>query len=43
MYCLDRHDRHRVVAYNDVRLICVFTPALEGTETHDETGAYRLA
>jgi L-ectoine synthase len=40
MYCLDRHDRHRVVAQTDLRLICVFTPALEGTEKHDASGAY---
>jgi L-ectoine synthase len=40
LYCLDRHDRHRVTAHTDMRLICVFTPALEGTERHDARGAY---
>jgi L-ectoine synthase len=43
LYCLDKHDRHRLTATTDMRLICVFTPALEGTETHDEGGAYGVA
>ncbi len=40
MYALDKHDRHRLHATTDVRIICVFTPALVGTETHDEDGSY---
>ena len=40
MYCLDQHDRHRVGAKTRMRVICVFTPALVGGETHDEDGSY---
>lgn len=42
LYALDRHDRHRLRSKTRVRLICVFTPALRGDETHDEDGSYRL-
>src|ERR1700722_7570810 len=41
-YMLDRHDRHQVLPATDMRMICVFTPALTGREVHDETGAYPL-
>ena len=40
MYCLDQHDRHRIVSRTPLRLICVFVPALVGGETHDADGAY---
>ena len=42
MYALDRHDRHRIDASTDMRLVCVFTPALVGPETHDEEGSYPI-
>lgn len=42
MYCLDDADRHILVAKTDLRMICVFDPALVGPETHDEEGAYPL-
>jgi L-ectoine synthase len=42
MYALDRNDRHRLHAHTEVRLICVFTPALTGQETHDAEGSYSL-
>ena len=42
MYALDRHDRHRIDANTDMRLVCVFTPALVGPETHDEEGSYPI-
>ncbi len=42
IYSLDKHDRHRVVAKTDMRLICTFTPALSGQETHDADGSYTL-
>lgn len=42
MYALDRHDRHILRAITDLRMICVFTPALTGQEVHDEEGAYPL-
>jgi L-ectoine synthase len=43
MYALDQHDRHVLRAHTDLTLVCVFTPPLTGTETHDEDGSYRLA
>ena len=40
MYALDQHDRHRIDASTDMRIVCVFSPALVGSETHDEDGSY---
>ena len=42
LYLLDDHDRHVLRVEEDVRMICVFDPALVGPETHDEDGAYPL-
>lgn len=42
MYTLDKHDRHELEAITDMRLVCVFTPALVGAETHDENGSYPI-
>ena len=42
MYALDRHDRHRIEASTDMRIVCVFSPALVGPETHDEDGSYPI-
>lgn len=37
LYSLNEHDAHYLIAspYEDLRLICVFTPALNGDEVHD--------
>ncbi|MDP7523429.1 MAG: ectoine synthase [Arenicellales bacterium] len=35
LYVLDNHDLHRVRAYTELRLICVFNPPIEGNERHD--------
>jgi len=43
MYTLDKHDRHRLEALSDLKLICVFTPALVGDETHRPDGSYGAA
>lgn len=43
MYALDKHDRHRLDALTDLKLVCVFTPALTGRETHDSSGSYSLS
>jgi len=44
MYALDKHDRHILRATKgDLRLVCTFSPALSGCETHDADGSYRLA
>ncbi|HEX2142225.1 MAG TPA: ectoine synthase [Candidatus Limnocylindria bacterium] len=40
VYALDRNDRHVVRVSRDLRLVCVFNPALSGTETHDESGSF---
>ena len=40
MYCLDKHDRHRIISKTPMRMICVFNPPLAGGEVHDEDGAY---
>ena len=42
MYALDKHDRHRLRALTDLRIVCVFSPALQGAETHDDDGSYPL-
>jgi L-ectoine synthase len=34
MYALDKHDAHHLRAFTDLRLVCVFTPALKGPERH---------
>ena len=40
MYTLDNHERHKLEVLTDLKLVCVFTPALVGDETHDEDGSY---
>jgi L-ectoine synthase len=37
MYALDKHDPHWLVAspHEDLRLVCMFTPALRGEESHN--------
>ena len=37
MYALDQHDEHWLIASpdEDLRLVCMFTPALQGDEAHD--------
>ena len=44
MYALDEHDAHHLIAKTDLRLVCVFLPALQGHETHhlgqDGTSSY---
>ncbi len=42
MYTLDKHDRHELRATTDMRIVCVFTPALVGGETHDDDGSYPI-
>ena len=42
LYLLNDHDQHVLRVEEDVRMICVFDPALVGPETHDEDGAYPL-
>lgn len=39
-YALDQHDAHVIRVFRDLRLVCVFNPALTGGETHDAQGGY---
>ena len=43
VYALDAHDKHVMRVKSDLRLVCVFNPALTGAETHDESGAFPAA
>lgn len=38
MYALDKNDKHYLRATTTMRLVCVFAPALTGTESHDLDG-----
>lgn len=40
VYVLDKHEAHLLRADTDLRIICVFTPALTGQERHDASGSY---
>jgi L-ectoine synthase len=40
VYALDQHDRHTLRVRTDLRLVCVFNPALTGGETHDAEGSF---
>jgi L-ectoine synthase len=42
LYALDGHERHHLRAFEDMRLICVFSPPLTGREIHNEEGTYPL-
>ena len=42
LYALNNHERHYLRAKTDLRMICVFNPALTGSEVHDREGAYPL-
>lgn len=41
-YALDGHERHYLRAKKDLRMMCVFSPALTGKEVHDDEGVYPL-
>lgn len=40
MYLLDGHERHRMRATTDMRMVCVFNPPCTGREVHDADGVY---
>jgi L-ectoine synthase len=40
MYALNEHDRHTLTVHRDLRLVCVFNPALTGGEVHDADGSF---
>lgn len=35
IYALNKNDKHYLTAHSEMRLVCVFTPALKGTESHN--------
>lgn len=39
IYALNNHDKHYLRANTDMRLVCVFTPALLGNESHNLNGS----
>ncbi len=42
IYALDQHDAHVLRSETALELVCVFNPALVGTETRDSSGGYPL-
>jgi len=42
MYALDQHDKHKLRALTDFRVLCVFNPPCTGNEVHDAEGTYPL-
>lgn len=42
LYALDSHEKHFLRARTQMRMVCVFNPALTGQEVHDEEGVYPL-
>lgn len=42
LYALNNHDKHKLRAFKDMRLVCVFNPPVTGREVHDKDGVYPL-
>ncbi|RTE66296.1 ectoine synthase [Amphritea opalescens] len=42
LYVLDKHDKHVLRAFEELKLACVFNPPLNGKEVHNAEGAYEL-
>lgn len=42
IYALDKHDKHTLRSFSEMKMICVFNPPLLGPETHDSQGVYPL-
>jgi len=42
LYILDKHDRHILRAFEEMKMACVFNPPLNGKEVHNAEGAYEL-
>lgn len=40
LYNLDKHDAHKLRAFEELELACVFNPPITGREVHGEDGAY---
>lgn len=42
IYILDKHDKHILRAFSEMKMACVFNPPLHGKEVHNAEGAYEL-
>tara|TARA_R110002049_G_scaffold5976_1_gene39214 strand:- start:126 stop:524 length:399 start_codon:yes stop_codon:yes gene_type:complete len=42
VYILDKHDKHILRAFEEMKMACVFNPPLNGKEVHNKDGAYEL-
>ncbi len=42
LYVLDKHDKHILRAFQEMKMACVFNPPLHGKEVHNAEGAYEL-
>ena len=42
LYILDKHDKHILRAFKEMKMACVFNPPLSGKEVHNAEGAYEL-
>jgi L-ectoine synthase len=42
IYVLDKHDRHILRAFKEMKMACVFNPPVRGDEVHNAEGAYEL-
>jgi L-ectoine synthase len=42
IYILDKHDKHVLRAFEEMKMACVFNPPLNGKEVHNAEGAYEL-
>ncbi len=42
IYILDKHDKHVLRAFTEMKMACVFNPPLNGKEVHNAEGAYEL-
>jgi len=42
IYILDKHDKHTLRAFTEMKMACVFNPPLNGKEVHNAEGAYEL-
>lgn len=42
LYILDKHDKHILRAFEEMKMACVFNPPLNGKEVHNSEGAYEL-
>lgn len=42
LYNLNKHDKHILRAFKEMKMACIFNPPLNGKEVHNAEGAYEL-